>query len=118
MIKSIEALDDCTVKFTLCSSDVAFPSKVAFSAFQIHPSEHLEAPAAAARPGREPVGTGPYKLERWQKGDSLILTRNEDYWGEQGNGRDPGFPWQKEGARAPARTPGRHGRWHRQPEPR
>ncbi len=41
-IKSIEAVDDLTVKFTLCSSDVAFPSKVAFSAFQIHPSEYLE----------------------------------------------------------------------------
>ena len=32
-----------TVKFTLCNPDVAFPAKVAFSAFGIHPAEYLEA---------------------------------------------------------------------------
>ena len=30
----------------------------------------------------EPVGTGPYVLEEWNRGDSLVLTANEDYWGE------------------------------------
>src|SRR5688500_1742402 len=38
-IAGIEAVDELTVRFTLCNSDVAFPSKVAFSAFGIHPSE-------------------------------------------------------------------------------
>jgi len=28
-------------------------------------------------------GTGPYKLERWQKGVEMVLTRHEDYWGEK-----------------------------------
>ena len=32
-LKSIEAVDQYTVKFTLCAPDPAFPSKVAFSAF-------------------------------------------------------------------------------------
>jgi ABC-type transport system substrate-binding protein/ABC-type amino acid transport substrate-binding protein len=99
LIKSIEALDDSTVKFTLCSPDVAFPSKVAFSAFQIHPSEHLEATGGGGPALIEnPVGTGPYKLERWQKGDSLILTRNEDYWGDAAKAETLVFRWQKEGA--------------------
>src|SRR5690554_1254490 len=40
--QSIEAVDELTVKFTLCNPDPAFPSKVAFSAFQIYPSEYLE----------------------------------------------------------------------------
>jgi peptide/nickel transport system substrate-binding protein len=30
----------------------------------------------------QPVGTGPYLLEEWNRGDSIVLTANEDYWGE------------------------------------
>jgi len=29
----------------------------------------------------EPVGTGPYVLKRWNRGDSITLTRRADYWG-------------------------------------
>jgi peptide/nickel transport system substrate-binding protein len=28
-------------------------------------------------------GTGPYKLERWEKDVEVVLTRNENYWGEE-----------------------------------
>jgi len=28
-----------------------------------------------------PVGTGPYKLESWRRGDSITFVRNENYWG-------------------------------------
>ena len=44
--------------------------------------------AAANNPeaGKEPLydiasGTGPYKLERWDKGVELVVTRFDDYWG-------------------------------------
>jgi peptide/nickel transport system substrate-binding protein len=30
--------------------------------------------------GRAPMGTGPYKLERWTPGEELVLVANEDYW--------------------------------------
>ncbi|XUY30104.1 ABC transporter substrate-binding protein (plasmid) [Agrobacterium sp. rho-8.1] len=30
---------------------------------------------------RAPVGTGPYKFESWSSGETLKLTRNDDYWG-------------------------------------
>lgn len=30
-----------------------------------------------------PIGTGPYKLDEWKKGDSISLVRNEDYWGDK-----------------------------------
>ena len=29
---------------------------------------------------RAPVGTGPYKLESWDAGQSIVLVRNEDYF--------------------------------------
>lgn len=37
--------------------------------------------ATAATNATNPVGTGPYKYERWNRGDRLILTRNEAWWG-------------------------------------
>jgi peptide/nickel transport system substrate-binding protein len=31
----------------------------------------------------DPIGTGPYRLGEWKRGDSITLTRNPDYWGEE-----------------------------------
>ncbi|MCL6654881.1 peptide ABC transporter [Agrobacterium rubi] len=32
----------------------------------------------------QPIGSGPYKFEAWQRGVSVTLARNESYWGEKG----------------------------------
>jgi peptide/nickel transport system substrate-binding protein len=32
---------------------------------------------------RAPVGTGPYKFEKWDGGRELVLTRNDNYWGRK-----------------------------------
>lgn len=32
---------------------------------------------------RKPVGTGPYVFADWRVGQSITVTRNDDYWGEQ-----------------------------------
>jgi peptide/nickel transport system substrate-binding protein len=32
---------------------------------------------------RAPVGTGPYKFEKWDSGREVVLTRNDDYWGKK-----------------------------------
>lgn len=29
------------------------------------------------------IGSGPYKLQEWKKGEELILVRNENYWGRK-----------------------------------
>lgn len=31
----------------------------------------------------EPIGTGPYAVETWTRGDSITLARNDEYWGEE-----------------------------------
>lgn len=28
-----------------------------------------------------PIGTGPFKFEKWVRGNSIYLSRNDDYWG-------------------------------------
>ncbi len=30
-----------------------------------------------------PIGTGPFKLERWLRNDRVVLVRNDDYWGDK-----------------------------------
>lgn len=32
---------------------------------------------------RDPIGTGPYVLSEWTAGQQIVLTRRDDYWGEQ-----------------------------------
>jgi peptide/nickel transport system substrate-binding protein len=31
----------------------------------------------------DPIGTGPYTLQKWTRGDSITLQRNKDYWGDK-----------------------------------
>lgn len=31
----------------------------------------------------DPVGTGPYDVAKWTRGDSITLERNDEYWGEE-----------------------------------
>jgi peptide/nickel transport system substrate-binding protein len=38
-------------------------------------------PKAVDRLATTAVGTGPYELQRYNRGESLILTRNDSYWG-------------------------------------
>lgn len=78
-IRSITAVDESTVRFDLCSPDAAFLAKAALPVFGIQPAEHLEATAGA--PLVNPVGTGPYRLAEWVRGESIVLERNEDYYG-------------------------------------
>ncbi|MFF0271671.1 ABC transporter substrate-binding protein [Kribbella sp. NPDC004536] len=33
----------------------------------------------------DPVGTGPFKFSKWNRGDSIVLVRNDGYWGTKPN---------------------------------
>lgn len=96
--QSIEAVDDLTVQFTLCVPDPAFPSKIAFSAFPINDSEYLQATGGGGDIVDKPIGTGPYKLERWDRGSEVVMTRFEDYWGEPAKTDTLIFRWSTESA--------------------
>ncbi|HET6771988.1 MAG TPA: ABC transporter substrate-binding protein [Acidimicrobiales bacterium] len=95
-LAGIEAVDELTVRFTLCNPDVAFPAKVAFSALGIFSAEQLEETGGA--PIDAPIGTGPYKLEAWERGSQIVLTANEDYWGDAPAVPTVVFRWSAESA--------------------
>ena len=96
LLKEIRAVDELTVQFTMCAPDPAFPSKAAFAAFAIQPREHLE--ATGGSPLENPVGTGPYMLESWNRGESIVFKRFDDYWGDPAQTETLVFRWSTEGA--------------------
>ena len=96
-IKEIAAVDEQTVKFTMCVPDPAFPSKAAFSAFSIQPKEWIESAMESGEILEKPIGTGPYVLDSWNRGDSIVYKKNADYWGEPANSDTLVFRWSSEG---------------------
>jgi len=38
-------------------------------------------PREAGDVGSRPIGTGPYRLKRWERGSRIVLEANRDYWG-------------------------------------
>jgi len=97
-VASVEAVDQFTVKFTMCVPDPAFLSKIAFSPFGIYPQEWLEANTAAGSRLDSPVGTGPYMVSEWTRGESLTFTKFPDYWGEPAATDTLVFRWTAESA--------------------
>ncbi len=96
--KKITALDRLTVEFQLCYPDVAFLSKIAFSAFGIDDSDYLAAHAPDKSYLDQPNGTGPYKLSEWSKGNRLVLAANDAYWGTKALTPNVEFRWSDEAA--------------------
>src|SRR4030066_2202677 len=62
LFQTIEAVDEMTVRFTMCAPDPAFLSKIAFSAFAIHSSDYLNESGGGGALLESPIGTGPYVL--------------------------------------------------------
>jgi ABC-type transport system substrate-binding protein len=95
-ILSITAIDALTVEFQLCKPTPAFPQIAAFTPFGIQPEEHLAATGGA--PLDNPIGTGPFMLTTWNRGDSIIFARNDNYWGTVPAYETLVFRWATEGA--------------------
>jgi ABC-type transport system substrate-binding protein len=95
-ISSITAVDEFTVQFDLCSPDPAFLAKAAFTPFGVQPSEHIEATGGA--PLDNPIGTGPFYLESWDRGNEIIYKRFDDYYGQKPAFETLVYRWATEGA--------------------
>jgi ABC-type transport system substrate-binding protein len=97
-LKRITAIDRLTVEFQLCSPDVAFLPKIAFSAFGIDDADYLAAHATDQSYLDEPNGTGPYQLAQWDKGNRLVLEAFDGYWGDAALSPNLEFRWSDEAA--------------------
>jgi len=72
-IASIETPDAQTVKITLKKSDPTFLFSLGEN------TAVITAPESGDSNATKPVGTGPYKLENWVKGDSVTLVAADTY---------------------------------------
>ena len=99
VFKSIQALDELTVQFTLCRPEPAFLAKIAFPSFAIQPREWLEQTGGGGQGSlllQKPIGTGPYALSEWLPGEVLSLSAFEDYWGEKAKMQQLVFRWDRD----------------------
>ncbi len=97
-ILSIEAVDPLTVQFNLCSPDPAFLAKVAFIPFGIQPAEWIAQTGGTGELLEHPIGTGPYMIEQWDRGNQITFKRFDDYWGEPAFAETAVLRWSQEGA--------------------
>ncbi len=77
----VEVLDEFTIQITTKFPFAPLPAHLAHGAYA------MVSPAALAQ-GRDflasnAVGTGPFVLSEWKRDEEVILTRNDDYWGEK-----------------------------------
>lgn len=97
--KSIETVDELTVKFSLCYPDPAFASKVAFSVFSISDKDYLDANQGdSVKMSEKPNGTGPYIMKEWIRGDHVTYEANPNYWDEKAAIKTLIFRWSEQSA--------------------
>ena len=83
-LKSIEKVDDYTVKFTLNEPNAPFMANLAMDFATILSAEYADAMMKAGTPEKfdqEPVGTGPFQFVDYQKDAVIRYKANPDYWG-------------------------------------
>ena len=77
-VVEITTPDDLTVSFRLAEPNVAF---LEYMTMAILPAHLLEGEDMQESDFfRHPIGTGPYKLESWDVGQSIVLVKNENYY--------------------------------------
>ena len=83
VIKDVEVVDSSHVKVTLKQPFAPFLDALTQTAAGITaPNSLTQAPNTPATIAH-PVGTGPYELKEYQKGDHLTLTAFSGYWGHK-----------------------------------
>jgi peptide/nickel transport system substrate-binding protein len=73
----VEAVDDYTVKIMTAKVFSTAPEALSNKACYILPSELI---ASGHDFNNKPVGSGPFKLSKWAKGDSITFVSNENYY--------------------------------------
>ncbi|WP_406648997.1 ABC transporter substrate-binding protein [Aliisedimentitalea scapharcae] len=83
LVKSVEKIDDYTVKFTLNTPEAPFVANMAMDFASVLSAEYADAMMAAGTPEKlntAPIGTGPFKMVAYQKDAVIRYQANEGYW--------------------------------------
>jgi peptide/nickel transport system substrate-binding protein len=83
-------VDDMTVEVATSAPDPILPLRLSFLG--------IGSPAATEDDRKEdmPVGTGPFVVETWDRGLSITLAQNEDYWGETPSIEAVKYQWRED----------------------
>lgn len=82
-IKSVDKLDEHTVRFSLNNVDAAFVQNLAMSFASVQSAEYagqLLKDGKAEDINQKPVGTGPFVFKRYQKDSQIRYVANKQYW--------------------------------------
>ena len=84
-IETVEADGPHTVRITLSAPDGGFPFNMAWGDAVIVSEDSIDQIAT------HPIGTGPYRFERWRQGDRVELRAFDGYWGKPPQIREATF---------------------------
>lgn len=77
-VEAFEVTGELTGVYRLVETNAAFPDVLTQTpGIMISPTAHQADPVGY---GDDPVGTGPFEFVSWNRDDSLVVQRNEDYW--------------------------------------
>ena len=82
-IKSVDKLDEHTVRFSLNNVDASFVQNLAMSFASVQSAEYaaqLLKEGRAEEINQKPVGTGPFVFKRYQKDSQIRYVANKQYW--------------------------------------
>lgn len=74
VIQDVIVKDDYTVTVALKRADATFLYTTARQGSVIYPREAVDSLKS------RPVGTGPFTVAEWVRGDRIVLVKNKDYW--------------------------------------
>ena len=81
-LKGSKVVDEYTFQIELAGPNTGFIEAIASL-----PNYYIESPAAFEKYGKDTgqhaVGTGPFKLVEWVRGQRTVMARNDDYWGKK-----------------------------------
>lgn len=86
----VDAVDETTLTVTTVEPDPILPLRLSFV-------EVVPTSTSITEKVREPIGTGPYKLEKWDAGQKITLNTWDGYWGEQPAFSKAEYQWRSEG---------------------
>ncbi len=81
-VQTIDVVDEYTIRFNL---DKPFAPLIPHLTHNfvaiVSPKQIAELPEG--RDIMEPIGTGPFKFDKWVRGDYVRIVRNDNYWGQK-----------------------------------